>query len=112
MKKNKSESGVEDKRISQLSSESEVDEKSEWVMVGKNAEESSLDTVPATLKQAREVLRLAKVVKAEAEQTKREAYRELDLARRERQDAEILKRNAAEILRMAKERLHVASSKH
>ena len=65
----------------------------------------------ATLKQAREILRLAKAVKTEAEEMKGEVQRELELARRERHDAELLKKNAGEILKMAKERLHSASAK-
>lgn len=42
---------------------------------------------------------------------KGEVQRELELARRERHDAELLKKNAGEILKMAKERLHSASTK-
>ena len=64
------------------------------------------DTVSANLHQAREILRLARVMKKEAEDMRREAQQELELARRERHDAEILKKNATEILRMAKEKLH------
>ncbi len=98
-------------QISRSSTDSEVEDKSAtgWAMADREQRlESPLDTIPATLQQAREILRLARVVKAEAEETKREAQRELELARREKQDAEILKKNAAEILRMAKERLHAA----
>ena len=61
--------------------------------------------VPSTLHQAREILRLAQVMKKEIEDMRREVQRELELARRERQDAEIIKKNATEILRMAKEKL-------
>jgi len=84
----------------------------DWPLVeveGEQGAQTSLDVIPATLKQAREILRLARVVKAEAEQIKQEAQRELDLARTERRDAELLKRNASEILKMAKEKLHSAS---
>lgn len=63
------------------------------------------DTVPSTLHQSREILRLAQVMKQEVEEMRREVQRELEMARRERQDAELLKRNAIEILRMAKEKL-------
>ncbi len=59
-------------------------------------------SVPGTLQQAKEILRLARATKAEAEQIKEEAYRELELARRERHDASLLKKNAAEILKIAK----------
>ena len=68
-----------------------------------------LPNIPDNLQKAREILRLAKVVKAEAEEMRREAERELELARRERHDAELLKKNAAEILRIAKDRLKGAS---
>ena len=68
-------------------------------------ETSQQSTIPETLKQAKEVLRLARVVKAEAEQMREEARKELSVARRDRHDAMVLKKNAAEILRMAKERL-------
>ena len=73
-------------------------------------EESSLKSeklysVPGTLQQAKEILRLAQAVKAEAEQMKEEAYRELELARKERHDVYLLKKNAAEILRIAKSKL-------
>ena len=61
--------------------------------------------VPETLQQAKEILRLAKVVKAEAEQMREEARKELTLAKKDRRDAMLMKKNAAEILRMAKERL-------
>ena len=63
--------------------------------------------VPGTLQQAREILRLARAMRAEAEQMKEEAYRELELARRERHDASLLKKNAAEILKIAKCKLAV-----
>ena len=76
---------------------------------GGQGAQTSLDVIPSTLKQAREILRLARVVKAEAEQIKKEAQRELDLARAERRDAELLKRNASGILKMAKEKLQSAS---
>lgn len=104
-------------QVSRSSIESEMEDKvaMDWVMVESNGSEepppSSLDSIPATLKQAREILRLARVVKADAEQMKQEARRELELARREKLDAELLKQNAAEILRMAKERLHAASKR-
>lgn len=62
-------------------------------------------SVSETLKQAKEVLRLAKVVKTEAEQMRDEARKELSIAKKDRHDAMLLKKNAAEILRMAKERL-------
>ena len=53
----------------------------------------------------KEILRLAKMIKAEAEEMREEAELELALARRERHDSELLKKNATEILRMAKEKL-------
>lgn len=65
----------------------------------------SSNSVPGTLQQAKEILRLAQAVRAEAEQMKEEAFRELELARRERHDASLLKKNAAEILKIAKTRL-------
>ena len=65
------------------------------------------DDVPSTLHQSREILRLAQVMKQEVEEMRREVQRELEMARRERQEAELLKKNAAEILRMAKEKLHM-----
>ena len=89
-------------------SSASTDENSEWLMVELEGEQVG-HTIPATLKQAREILRLARVVKAETEQMRQEAQRELELAKVERRDAELLKRNAAEILKMAKERLHLAS---
>lgn len=64
------------------------------------------NNVPSTLHQAREILRLAQVMKREIEDMRREVQRELELARRERQDAELIKKNATEILRMAKEKLN------
>ena len=67
------------------------------------------ESVPSCLQQAREILRLARVVKAEVEEMKREVQGELELARKERCDAELLKRNAAEILRMSKEKLKIAT---
>lgn len=77
-----------------------------------NISEKSLDSsdshsVSGTLQQAKEILRLAQAMKAEAEQMKEEAYRELELARREKHDAFLLKKNAAEILRIAKCKLGV-----
>ena len=70
----------------------------------------AIETVPDCLRQAREVLRLAKAVKAETEEMRQEVLGELELARSERRDAELLKRNAAEILRMAKDRLKTSST--
>ena len=64
-----------------------------------------LQSVPGTLMQAKEVLRLAHSMKAELEQMREEARRELEMARRERHDATLLKKNAAEILRIAKSKL-------
>ena len=72
---------------------------------------SRCDSVPNALRQAMEILRLAKAVKAEAEEMKSEALRELELARSDKRDAEILKTNAAEILKMAKERLSTSGSR-
>lgn len=66
-------------------------------------------SIPDGLQKVREILRLAKAIKAEAEQLREEAEMELGMARRERHDAEILKKNATEILRMAKEKLANAS---
>ena len=77
-----------------------------WVGMGST---SSLDTIPSTLQQAREILRLAQIVKKEVEDMRQEVQRELEMARRERHDAELLKKNAAEILRMAKEKLQPSS---
>ena len=79
---------------------------------GNSTSEKSLDlsdshSVSGTLQQAKEILRLAQSMKAEAELMKEEAYRELELARRERHDASLLKKNAAEILRIAKIKLAV-----
>ena len=71
----------------------------------------SYKTVPETLRQAKEVLRLAQVVKAEAEQMREEARRELNIAKKDRHEALLLKKNAAEILRMAKERLSSIGAK-
>jgi hypothetical protein len=71
----------------------------------------SYKTVPETLRQAKEVLRLAQVVKAEAEQMREEARRELNIAKKDRHEAMLLKKNAAEILRMAKERLNSVGAK-
>ena len=68
-------------------------------------------TVPETLRQAKEVLRLARVVKAEAEQMREEARKELSIAKKDRHEAMLLKKNAAEILRMAKERLSSVGGK-
>lgn len=65
--------------------------------------------VSKTLQQAKEVLRLAKAAKVEADQIKKDSSRELELARRERHDASLLKKNAAEILKIAKTKL---SGKH
>lgn len=69
------------------------------------ANEMPHPSISETLKQAKEVLRLAKVVKTEAEQMRDEARKELSIAKKDRHDAMLLKKNAAEILRMAKERL-------
>lgn len=63
------------------------------------------ETVGKALQQAKEILRLAKVAKAEADQIKKESTRELELAKRERHDASLMKKNAAEILRIAKVKL-------
>ena len=71
----------------------------------------SYKTIPETLRQAKEVLRLARVVKAEAEQMREEARKELTIAKKDRHEATLLKKNAAEILRMAKERLNSAGAK-
>ena len=71
----------------------------------------SYRTVPETLRQAKEVLRLAQVVKAEAEQMRQEARKELSIAKKDRHEAMLLKKNAAEILRMAKERLNSVGAK-
>jgi len=63
------------------------------------------DTTSLNLEQAKEVLRLARIARTEAEEMRRKARQELELAERERKDAELIKRNALEILRMAKEKL-------
>lgn len=63
------------------------------------------DTPSLNLEQAREVLRLARIARKEAEEMRRRARQELELAERERKDGELIKRNALEILRMAKEKL-------
>ena len=67
---------------------------------------SVADTIPLALKQAKEVLRLAQAIRAEADEMRKEAQREFELAKRDRYDAEIIKKNATEILKMAKEKLH------
>jgi len=64
------------------------------------------ESVSGTLQQAKEILRLAHLVKTEADEDREIARRELELARREKHDAELLKKNAAQILKMAKERLN------
>lgn len=74
-------------------------------MVFQKRRDSSSESVPGTLQQAKEILRLARAMRVEAEQMKEEAYRELELARRERHDASLLKKNAAEILKIAKYKL-------
>ena len=73
--------------------------------------ESMSESVTDTLKQAKEILRLAHAVRLEADQMKQEAQRELELAKREKHDAELLKKNASEILRMAKEKFGVSAKK-
>lgn len=77
----------------------------EIIPIAPSIEEAQEMSVSEALKQAKEVLRLAKVVKAEAEEMREEARKELSLVKKDRRDAMILKKNAAEILRMAKERL-------
>ena len=77
----------------------------EIIPMAPSIEETREISVSEALKQAKEVLRLAKVVKAEAEEMREEARKELSLAKKDRKEALILKKNAAEILRMAKERL-------
>lgn len=72
---------------------------------GKSLDPSDTCSLSGSLQQAKEILRLARTMKAEAEQMKEEAYRELELARRERHDASLLKKNAAEILKIAKRKL-------
>ena len=71
----------------------------------------STHNVPGTLRQVKEILRMAQLVKAEADEMREEAKRELELARREKHDAELLKKNAAQILKMAKERLSDSKSR-
>jgi len=61
-------------------------------------------SVPDHLNQAKEILRLAQVVRQEAEQMKKEAAEDREIARKERIDAEMLKKNATEILKQAKEK--------
>ena len=61
-------------------------------------------SIPAHLDEAKEMLRLAMVVKQEAEQLKKEAAEDREAARRERMEAERLKKNATEMLEMAKEK--------
>ncbi len=66
--------------------------------------------VPETLQKAKEVLRLAMVVKREVLEMREEVENELALARRERHDSQLMKQNAAEILKMAKEVLQKVNS--
>ncbi len=66
---------------------------------------SEADTVNKVLLQAKEILRLAKAAKDEADELKKESAGELELAKRERHDAALMKKNAAEILRIAKAKL-------
>ena len=69
-------------------------------------ESTSVDSIPATLQQAREILRLAQILKKEVDDMRQEVHQELALAQKERQAAELLKKNATEILRMAKTKLN------
>lgn len=61
--------------------------------------------IPAHLNQAKEILRLAQVVRQEAEQLKKEAAEDREAAKRERIEAEQIKKEAEEILKMAKEKV-------
>jgi len=61
-------------------------------------------SVPEHLNQAKEILRLAQVVRQEAEQMKKEAAEDREIARKERIEAETIKKNATEILKQAKEK--------
>ena len=79
---------------------------------GPQAEEHHFDlifeqlgsSVPDHLNQAKEILRLAQVVRQEAEQMKKEAAEDREIARKERIEVETLKKNATEILKQAKEK--------
>ena len=67
-------------------------------------------SIPENLQKAKEILRLAMIVKTEVLEMRREVENELALARRERHDSQLMKQNASEILRMAKEVLQKVSS--
>ena len=117
-KVNKNRQGAKDERINSVTSEFDRGSSPAppeiipmVVPIEESPKHSTHKTVPETLRQAKEVLRLARVVKAEAEQMREEARKELSIAKKDRHDAMILKKNAAEILRMAKERLSSLGAK-
>lgn len=83
---------------------SQIEQPHDWLALHLQKPEDISD-VPENLMKAKEVLRLALIVKAEAEENRKEIEKELALARRERHDAELMKKNASEILKIAKERL-------
>ena len=78
-------------------------EPEDWL--AKHLQTTDDGNVSESVQKARELLRQAKIIKAQAEEMNKEACRELELARRERHDAAIMKKNAAEILKIAKEKL-------
>ncbi len=73
-------------------------------------EPEDITNVPENLLKAKEILRLAAIVKAEVLEMRNEVESELALARRERHDSQVMKQNAAEILKMAKDVLQRVSS--
>ena len=83
---------------------SQIEQPHDWLALHLQKPED-ISNVPENLMKAKEVLRLALIVKAEAEENRKEIEKELALARRERHDAELMKKNASEILKIAKERL-------
>lgn len=62
------------------------------------------------LQKAKEILRLAMIVKTEVLEMRQEVESELAIARRERHDSQLMKQNAAEILKMAKDVLQRVQS--
>ncbi len=80
-------------------------------MLAANIQEpEDITNVPENLLKAKEILRLAAIVKAEVLEMRNEVESELALARRERHDSQVMKQNAAEILKMAKDVLQRVSS--
>ena len=98
---------VKQKSTDNIESVSLSDEETPSLWTG--MENMSVDSIPTALQQAREILRLAQILKKEVEDMRQEVRHELALAQKERQDAELLKKNATEILRMAKSKLNPTS---